>query len=69
MTFSQADYEARLDERTAAIAEAEEIFGTFSPEHLAAYAAYNQAAAEWPGPEVVMDPCPCIDCPEPEAEL
>jgi len=43
MTFSYADYEARLDERTAAIAEAEEISGTFSPEHLAAYAAYDQA--------------------------
>ena len=63
MTFSYADYEARLDERTAAIAEAEEISGTFSPEHLAAYAAYDQAAAEWPD----LDPEPEAE-PEAEAE-
>ena len=56
MTFSQADYEARLDERTAAIAEAEEVYGTSSPEHLAAFAAYNQAAAEWPDPEPEAEP-------------
>jgi hypothetical protein len=56
MTFSQADYEARLDERTAAIAEAEEISGTDSPEHLAAFAAYDQAAAEWPEPELKAEP-------------
>ena len=55
---TEAEQEAGLDEHMAAASEAEEIFGTDSPEHLAACAAWGEfCAGPWPEPE-----------PEPELE-
>jgi hypothetical protein len=54
---TEAEQEAGLDEHMAAASEAEEIFGTFSPQHLAAIDAYAEFACSWTGPE-----------PEPELE-
>ena len=67
MTYrTEAEQEAGLDEHMAAASEAEEIFGTFSPEHLGAMAAWRDFACSWTGgwPERSLEPEP-----EPEAEL
>ena len=47
---TEAEYYAGRDEHIAACAEAEEIFGTDSPEHLAASAAWEEFSCAWPGP-------------------
>jgi hypothetical protein len=54
---TEAEQEAGLDERMAAVREAEEIFGTDSPEHLAAIDDWTEFACGWSGPS-----------PEPELE-
>jgi hypothetical protein len=43
-------WEGRLDELMADVGEAAEIYGTDSPEHLAAIAAWEQHTFPWPEP-------------------
>ena len=75
MKSSEAEHEARLDELMADVADADEIYGTDSPEHLAAIDAFDQhcesyATAFWAdqaGPEAEPEPAPEPEV-EPEAE-
>jgi hypothetical protein len=53
MGSSEAEHEARLDELMFDVGQAVEVFGTDSPEHLAAIDAYENYATAWPGPEPV----------------
>jgi hypothetical protein len=48
---NEAEQDAGLDERMAAVAEAVEAHGTDSREHLAAIDAYEKFACAWSGPQ------------------
>ena len=47
--------DARLNELLADVQDAVEIYGTDSPEHLAAIDAYENFAIAWPEPEPELE--------------